>query len=161
MLPAKDDRGSTRMNTDQRRGGSFQGLHSDLSTSVLGVFFDVYNELGSGFFESVYQRSFEIALRQAGLRVQSQVVLPVYFRGVLVSEFKADLIVDCKILLELKAVSVVDETHHAQVLNYLKATDLEVGYLLNFGSRPEFKRFVFDNEQKKIRVDPRESVVRT
>ena len=144
------------MNTDKTQ---FEGKHSQLSAVILRAYFDVYNELGSGFLESVYQAAMECALFKAGLKVDHQVELPVAFRGKTIARFCADLVVEAKILLELKAVQALDRSHHKQVLNYLKATPLEVGFLLNFGPKPEFKRFVFDNEEKRIRVIPCESVV--
>jgi GxxExxY protein len=144
------------MNTDK---GQFEGMHSKVSAVILRAYFDVYNELGSGFLESVYQAAMESALSDAGLNIERQVAIPVTFRGKKIANFCADLIVEAKVLLELKAVQALDRSHHKQVLNYLKATPLEVGFLLNFGPKPEFKRFVFDNEQKKIRVTPCESVV--
>ncbi len=130
-----------------------------LTDMILRAYYDVYSDLGSGFLESVYHAAMESALLEAGLHVASQVPIPVYFRGKIVSEFKADLLIEHKVLLELKAVNALDRNHHAQVLNYLKSTPLEVALLLNFGTKPEFKRFLLDNEQKKIRVVPCESVV--
>ena len=144
------------MNTDRTR---FEGKHSSLTSVILRAYYDVYSELGSGFLESVYHAAMESALRDAGLTVASQVQMPVYFRGKAISEFKADLVVERSVLVELKATASLDRSHHAQVLNYLKATQLEVALLLNFGAKPEFKRFLLDNEQKKIRVHPCESVV--
>ena len=141
------------MNADER---GFK--YGDLTEKIIGVFFEVYNELGGGFLESVYQAAFALALREAGLHVESQVGLPVYFRSHLVGEFRADLVVNQAVLLELKAIQVFDRTHEAQVLNYLRATPLEVGLLLNFGPKAQFKRFVLDNRQKKIRVHPCSSV---
>jgi GxxExxY protein len=148
------------MNTDQRlERESFSGIHSRITDPVIRIFYDVYNELGAGFLESVYQAAFGLALREAGLQVESQVPLPVYFRGHIVGEFRADLVINQAVLLELKATQSLDRSHEAQVLNYLKATPLEVGLLLNFGPKPQFKRIVLDNDQKKIRVHPCSSVV--
>ena len=139
------------MNTDRTR---FEGKHSGISDLVLKAYFSVYNELGSGFLESVYHAALEIALLELGLKVVSQAGLPVYFRGKVIAEFRADLLVEGKVLLELKAVHALDRVHYGQVLNYLKATEIEVAFLLNFGPKPEFKRFLLDNEEKKIRVHP-------
>ena len=130
-----------------------------LFTHGFGVFFEVYNELGGGFLESVYQRALRIALVQAGLRVAVEVPVPVYFRGEAVGDFRADLMVDDCVLLELKAVSSLDAAHDGQVLHYLRATSLEVGLLLNFGPKAQFRRFILENDKKKIRVLPRESAV--
>lgn len=108
--------------------------------------------------ESVYQQALRIALAQAGLKIAAEVPVPVHFRGEIVGNFRADLIVNDCVLLELKAVSAFDMTHEGQLLHYLRATNLEVGLLLNFVPRPQFKRFILEND-KKIGVDPRESAV--
>jgi len=148
------------MNADQRPGGSRIGLlHADVTDRVLRVFYDVYNELGGGFLESVYHKALAMALRQAGLAVSVQVAAPVCFRGVTVGDFIADVTVNGCVLLELKAVSALDRAHEGQILNYLRATEFETGLLLNFGPRPQFKRFVLENGNKKIRVHPRSSAV--
>jgi len=117
----------------------------------LKVFFDVYNELGQGFLESVYHWSLMLALESMGLNVCSRVAIPVWFRGHQVGHFEADGLVESCVLLELKAARSLDSSHYAQLRNYLRATDIEVGLLLNFGERPEFKRVVFDNLKKKTR----------
>ena len=128
------------MNTDLK--------HGLVTDKILRVFFDVYNELGHGFLESVYHRSLVLALESVGLSVRSRVDIPVWFRGHQVGQFQADILVENCVLLELKAVHGLDSSHQAQVLNYLRATDIEVGLLLNFGERPEFKRVIFDNLRK-------------
>ena len=127
---------------------TFEGKHSELSEKIIKVFFDVHNELGFGFSEKVYQKVFGIALRENGMKVDEQVPIKVYFRGQLVGEFFADMIVNDLILLELKSVSAILEEHEAQLLNYLKATEVEVGYVLNFGKSASFKRKIFDNDRK-------------
>ena len=132
--------------------------HEQLTEKVIGIFYDVYNELGYGFLESVYEESMVIALREAGLLVDRQVPVPVWFRDHRVGEFRADLLVDKIVLLELKCARLLEPAHEAQLLHYLKSTAIEIGLLLNFGSRPQFRRFLFDNERKKIRVNPCESV---
>lgn len=143
------------MNTDQH------GLkHGDLTEKIIGIFYDVYNELGYGFLEAVYGKSMLKALRSAGLDVESQVSVPVWFRGEQVGDFYADLVVEGVVILELKAARAIERAHEAQLLNYLKATDIEVGLLLNFGERPEFRRLLLDNERKKIRENPCRSVAK-
>src|SRR5580704_6475432 len=132
-------------------------MHAELTEKIIGVFFSVYNELGHGFLESVYEEAFEIALTEVGTRVRRQVPIKVWFRGKGVGDFKADMLVDEKVLLELKAARGIDVAYEKQLLNYLRATDVEVGLLLNFGVRPEFRRFAFENRRKMIRIDPRES----
>ena len=123
--------------------------HSDLTERIIGTFYEVYNELGFGFLESVYENSLVIALREKGFEVDQQVAVPVWFRGSQVGNFNADLLIDRSVFLELKAVRAMDPAHIAQLLNYLKATEIEVGLLLNFGAKPEFKRIAFNNERKR------------
>ena len=122
--------------------------HGLITDQILRVFYEVYNELGHGFLESVYHRSLVVALQSVGLNVCSPVDIPVWFRGTQVGRFEADILVENCVLLELKAAGTLDPSHHAQLLNYLRATDIEVGLLLNFGERPEFKRVIFDNLRK-------------
>jgi GxxExxY protein len=135
-------------------------LHPELTEKIIGVYYDVYNEIGHGFLESVYANCMYISLTEEGLAVQREVPIPVYFRGRDVGQFKADLVVSRCVLVELKAVQNLDRSHDAQVMNYLRGTSLEVALLLNFGgSKPQFRRIVFENSKKKIRVHPRESAV--
>jgi GxxExxY protein len=135
-----------------------EGLkHRELTEKIIGVFYDVYNELGHGFLETIYEQALAIALAQAGMKVERQVGVSVWFRSQQVGDFRADMRVDGKVLLELKAARAIDQAHEKQLLNYLRATDIEVGLLLNFGVKPQFRRLVYENERKKIRVDPRES----
>ena len=128
--------------------------HGEITQKVIGIFFDVYNELGYGFLESVYEKSLEFALISNGLRACRKIEIPVNFRGHNVGDFEADMLVENCVLLELKSCRALDSAHEAQLLNYLRATDIEVGLLLNFGLRPEFKRFLFDNPRKSIRGNP-------
>lgn len=138
------------MNADNR------GLkYKELTEKIIGTFFDVYNELGHGFLESVYEKSISLALTASGCLVQQQIRIPVWFRGQQVGDFVGDVLVNSSVLLELKAVRTLDSSHEAQLLNYLRATDIEVGLLLNFGLKPEFKRLAFDNQRKQIRAYPR------
>jgi len=137
--------------------GSIGLKHQELTEKIIGVFFDVYNELGHGFLESVYGQALAIALTDAGIKIQQQLPIAVWFRNRRVGDFKVDMVADDKVLLELKATRTIDLAHEKQLLNYLRATDIEVGLLLNFGNKPEFRRLVFENERKKIRVDPRKS----
>src|SRR5580692_7846249 len=150
---------TTTQDGQEPRSGHFNGLHSDLTDTVLKMFYEVYNELGGGFLENVYHKALAMALQQAGLSVETEVPVHVYFRGVAIGDFFADITVNRRVLVELKAVSTLDGAHHSQILNYLRATDFEVGILLNFGPKPQFKRFLMDNQKKKIRVNPCESVV--
>jgi GxxExxY protein len=113
-------------------------LHKELTERILGACFEVSNELGAGFLESVYQNALLITLRQKGLKVESEVPLNVRFRGQVVGQFYADIMVEDKVIVELKAVSALSPVHQAQVINYLKATGIEVGLLVNFG-RPKIE----------------------
>ena len=123
--------------------------HGLITDQILRVFYEVYNELGHGFLESVYHRSLALALKSVGLNVCSKVAIPVWFRGIQVGQFEADILVENCVLLELKAVRTLDSSHRAQLMNYLRATEIEVGLLLNFGEKPEFKRVIFDNLKKQ------------
>ena len=101
--------------------------HRALTEKIIGIFYDVYNELGHGFIESVYERALEFALSQNGISVQRQIEIAVWFRGKSVGQFSADMLVEECVLLELKACRALDSAHEAQLLNYLRATEIEVG----------------------------------
>ena len=117
-------------------------LYEDLTGKILEVCFEVSKELGAGFVESVYEKALLITLKQKGLNAISQVALKVKFRGATVGEFYADILVENKILIELKAVNGFANEHFAQIINYLKATEIEVGLIVNFGnSKLEYRRF--------------------
>jgi GxxExxY protein len=122
--------------------------HQELTGQIIRVFLDVYNDLGAGFLESVYVEALALALKQAGLSVAREMPLAVRFRGNVIGHFRADLVVGGRVLVETKACPSLHQVHSAQVLNYLRATVLEVGLLLNFGPRPSIKRLVFDNSRK-------------
>jgi GxxExxY protein len=109
-------------------------LHQDLTARVLEAAFEVSNELGYGFLESVYERALQVALIRRNIEVRRQVAMTVMYKGVNVGIFLADMIVEEKVLIELKAVTRILGEHKAQVINYLKATGLDIGLLLNFGS---------------------------
>lgn len=128
--------------------------HGQITKKIIGVFFEVYNELGYGFLESVYQKSLAVALNSIGVKACCKIEIPVFFRGQSVGDFEADLLVENCVLLELKSARAIDPAHTAQLLNYLRATEIEVGLLLNFGLKPEFRRLLFDNPRKSIRVNP-------
>lgn len=118
---------------------------------LIGIFFEVYNELGYGFLESVYEKAFTLMLDARGMSYQQQCPMTVNFRGQLIGEFRADLIVDAAVIVELKAVQKLDLSHEKQLLNCLKATDLEVGLLFNFGTDAQIRRLALDNQRKKIK----------
>jgi len=132
--------------------------HEQLTEKIIGIFYDVYNELGYGFLESIYEESLVIALKEAGLEVENQVPVPVWFRHHKVGEFRVDVLVENTIVLELKSARAIEASHEAQLLHYLKSTEVEIGLLLNFGVRPQFRRLLFDNVRKKIRENPCKSV---
>jgi GxxExxY protein len=123
--------------------------HGALTEQIISVFYEVYNELGHGFLESVYEKSFAFALASKGLIVRCQIEVPVWFRGQKVGDFDADMLVERCVLVELKACRALDSAHEAQLLNYLRATEIEVGLLFNFGLKPQFKRLAFDNRRKQ------------
>ncbi|HEX9200345.1 MAG TPA: GxxExxY protein [Acidobacteriaceae bacterium] len=134
------------MNMDE---GQVRGKHDDLTQKIIGVFYEVYNELGYGFLETVYREAMRLALIQAALHAAAEVPIQVRFRGELVGIFRADLIVNDTVLIELKACEALAREHESQTLNYLRATNIEVALLMNFGPTPRFKRLVMDNERKK------------
>jgi GxxExxY protein len=133
--------------------------HRALTEQIIGVFFEVYNELGHGFIESVYEKAFEFALSAKSIRVRRQIEVPVWFRGHKVGDFSADMLVQERVLVELKACRALDGAHEAQLLNYLRATEIEVGLLFNFGLKPQFKRLAFDNRRKHA-PEPSDSLLK-
>ncbi len=122
--------------------------HKDITEKVIKVFYEVYNILGYGFLEKVYENAMMIELKEAGIPVVSQSKINVIFKGEIIGEYFTDILVDNKVIVEIKASKSLNVDHEAQLLNYLKATEIEVGLLLNFGPRPEVKRKAFDNKRK-------------
>lgn len=120
-----------------------------LTREIIAVFFETANELGHGFTENVYEAAMIVSLTQAGIGVTRDVALPVWFRGQQIAIFRADAVVENVVLLEFKAATAIETWHEAQVLNYLRASDLEIGYVLNFGRKAEFKRLIYSNDRKK------------
>jgi GxxExxY protein len=118
-------------------------LHRKLSERVIGAFFETYNELGFGFLESVYENALGMQLESLGLAVKRQYPILVQFKQRVVGEFRADLLVEDCMIIEIKAVNSLAAVHEAQLINYLKATGIRVGLLLNFGRRPQFRRKIF------------------
>ena len=123
-------------------------LHKELTDEIIKTYYDVYNELGYGFLEKVYQNSMFIELKSRGFTVEAQKQIKVYYKGKEVGEYYADLIINNLVILELKATEVIVKEFEWQLINYLRATNIEVGLLLNFGVKPEFRRKVFDNSRK-------------
>lgn len=115
-------------------------INSAVTDIILSCFYDVYNTLGYGFLENVYQNALYKELTNRGLKCEPQRKIEVYYRGEVVGVYYADILVENSVILELKSVSEITDAHCAQLTNYLKATDMEVGILLNFGPKPIFKR---------------------
>jgi GxxExxY protein len=124
-------------------------LASDITHTVIGAFFDTYNNLGPGCPEFVARRALAIMIGETGLAVREEIELPVWFRGQRIAKFRADLLVADTLLVEVKVSPEIDAFHTAQVLHYLKASDLEVGLLLNFGREPQFKRVVYQRSRNR------------
>ncbi|WP_269235877.1 GxxExxY protein [Flavobacterium flavigenum] len=127
-------------------------LHEELTKEIIKTFYEVYNELGYGFLERVYQNSLYLELKSKGFFVEAQKKIKVYYKGIEVGQYYADLIVEDLIILELKSSDCIVPEFENQILNYLRGTDCEVGLLLNFGRKPEFRRKVFENS-RKIRIE--------
>jgi GxxExxY protein len=125
--------------------------HAELTEKIIAAFYAVYNTLGTGFLEKVYRNALALELAKRGLDAQIEVPIRVYYDGVEVGEYFADLVVQKCVLVELKAVEKVSGEHEAQLLHYLRATDYEVGLLLNFGPEPLVRRKVLDAARKKPR----------
>jgi GxxExxY protein len=135
-------------------------LHAEITDKVIKAFYHVSNTLGYGFLEKVYENALVATLRKWGLPAVQQLPITVYFEGERVGEYFADVVVAELVILEIKAAESLCDAHEAQLLNYLKATDREVGLLLNFGPKAQFKRKVFANDRKPPRPptpDPRQS----
>lgn len=115
-------------------------LHKDISDLIIKAFYNVYNTLGYGFLEKVYENAMLVKLKNLGLNARRQVPIKVFYEEELVGEYFADIVVEENIILELKAAENLREEHECQLINYLKATEIEVGLLLNFGKKPQFKR---------------------
>ena len=126
----------------------FEYLHKELTESVIKVFYKVYRKMGYGFVESVYQNAMFFALEDAGFSVEVQKDIEVFYEKHKVGYFRADIVVNDLLILELKAVSDLNEAHIRQLSNYLKATNMEVGLLLNFGESPQVRRWIYTNDRK-------------
>jgi len=124
-------------------------IYQETTDLILKGFYRVYKVLGFGFLEKVYENALGIELLKMGLKVGHQKGIPVYYQGQMVGDYFADKIVNDSIILELKTAEALKTEHYAQLTNYLKATDIEVGLLLNFGKKPDFKRIIFTNDIKQ------------
>jgi len=123
--------------------------HSDTTQEIISAAYEVYNYLGIGFLESVYEKALQIELEERGFTVSNQQAIKVFYKRKLAGDFKTDLIVNDAIIIELKAVSKINPKHEVQLVNYLRATNIEVGLVINFGEEIKIKRRVFSNERKK------------
>lgn len=123
-------------------------LYSEITEAIIKCYYKVYNKLGYGFLEKVYERAMLIELQAAGFKCLLQCPIDVYYESSKVGYYLADIIVDGKVIIEIKAAENLLEAHETQLTNYLKATEIEVGLLLNFGKKPAFKRRVFSAEYK-------------
>ena len=123
-------------------------LHKNITDKILKAYFSIYNSLGYGFLERVYQNAMYFELKELGLNVEAQKQIKVYYKNQLVGEYFADLIIEDLIIVELKAAELLMTAHRSQLYNYLKSTKMEVGLLLNFGSEAEFERIIFTNDKK-------------
>ena len=123
--------------------------HQELTKSIIGIYYNVYNELGFGFLEKVYHKALLIELRKNGYKIDSEKKVNVYYKNEVVGEYIPDVIIDEAVIVELKCVEYLTDIHENQLLNYLKATDCEVGLILNFGKDPQFIRKIFTNDLKK------------
>lgn len=129
---------------------TFEMKHEEITNLIIKAFYKVYNTLGYGFLEKVYENAMRIELLEMGLFVEQQKRITVYYSSQMVGDYYADLEINELVIVELKAHEAILEEHENQLINYLKATEIEVGLLINFGKKPEVKRKVFDNDRKNM-----------
>ena len=122
--------------------------HAAITQRIIKAFFIVYNKLGYGFLEKVYSNAMTLELRKQGVKVTQEACIEVYYDTVVIGEYYADLLVADAVIVELKAAQKLTDAHEAQLLNYLKATQYEVGLLMNFGPEAKFERKIYDNKRK-------------
>ena len=120
-------------------------LYQPVTEMIIGAYYKVYNSLGFGFLEKVYENAMVIELVEHGFLIGQQQSITVFYKGTVVGDYVADIVVNDKIIIEMKAAECLREEHAAQLMNYLKATYIEVGLLFNFGRKPEFRRVIFSN----------------
>ena len=117
-------------------------LHYELTRAILGAFYAVHTKLGAGFLEGVYANALAVMLRKAGMTVEREVPFEMFFEGVSVGRYRADMVVESKVIVEIKASLAIDDRHRAQLCNYLRVSGFDVGLLLNFSHRADFRRVV-------------------
>jgi GxxExxY protein len=127
-------------------------IHSEISENIIKCFYKVYNELGYGFLEKVYENAMILELEALGFNVKQQENIKVYYNGKQVGDYYADLLINNLVIIELKAAESICKEHENQLINYLKATEIELGILLNFGKKPEFKRKIYSNSKKRVEL---------
>jgi GxxExxY protein len=137
---------------NQTKFNMMETLHKELSQQIIACFYTVYNKMGYGFAEKVYENALKIELKKQGFTVEQQSKIDVFYEGEMVGDYRADLIVNRKIILELKAHDGIIPDFEVQLINYLKATEVEVGYIINFGPKPQFLRRIFTNDKKPLLV---------
>jgi GxxExxY protein len=125
-------------------------LHEEITVQIIKAFYKVNNTLGFGFLEKVYENAMKLELMNLGLKVEQQKNIRVYYEGREIGDYYADLLVNDCVIVELKVADILCEEHEAQLINYLKATKIEVGLLMNFGKKAEFRRKIFSNENKSV-----------
>lgn len=135
-----------------------QEIDNRLTETIIGAFYDVYNALGCGFLEKVYENALKLELKHRGLEVESQKPIKVFYQGSIVGEYFADLCVEGKVIIELKSAEKIRIEHEMQLFHYLKATQIEVGLLLNFGPKPEIRRKLWTNKNPGESVSSGQSV---
>jgi GxxExxY protein len=123
-------------------------LYQDLTDKIIQAFYTVYNTLGYGFLERVYENAMIFELQASGFEIAKQHKIKVFYKNLVVGEYYADLIVNDTVIIELKATELICKEHEIQLINYLKSTNIELGLLLNFGKKPEFRRIIFSNHRK-------------
>ncbi len=124
-------------------------LYSDLTEKIIGCAYTVWHKLGAGFLEKVYENALAIELRMQEIKVIQQYPIKVLYEKIVIGEYVADLFIEDKVIVELKVASDISKAHEAQLINYLKATDIEIGLLINFGDDIKIKRKIMQKSRIK------------
>jgi len=119
-------------------------LYENITGEIIKAFYNVYNTLGAGFLEKVYEKALLIELKELGLNAESQKEVIVFYKGQEIGKYIADIVVEGKVIVEIKAIKELNKNHEAQIINYLKATKIKVGLLVNFGDELKFKRRILE-----------------
>jgi GxxExxY protein len=141
---------SARMNTDQNQQRAKPMKHEEVTKQIIAAFYHVYNALGWGFLEKVYHNALKHELEKRGLKVESQARFEVYYDGLPIGEFFTDLLIEGRVILELKSAEGIAPEHEAQLLNHLRASGIDVGLVLNFGPKPQIKRKIYDTARRTV-----------